>query len=60
MCPFLEDSDARCAAYHSLSQLEQALGRCVDHYQDCPIYREKLLGDASRPRQVSEPTRAAG
>ena len=57
---FLEDADARCAAYQSLSQLEQALGRCVDHYQDCPIYREKLLSDAPRPHQVAKPTRAAG
>jgi hypothetical protein len=60
VCPFLEDADARCAAYHSLSQLEQALGRCVDHYQDCPIYREKLLVNAPRPRQVAKSIRAAG
>ena len=60
MCPFLEKADPRCAAFHSLSQLEQALGRCVDNYKDCPVYRDKLLGDAPHRRKAAEPLRAAG
>ncbi|KPK81457.1 MAG: hypothetical protein AMJ81_10605 [Phycisphaerae bacterium SM23_33] len=60
MCPFLEKADPRCAAHHSLSKLEEALGRCVDGYEDCSVYREKLLGDAPRRRQVAGRLRAAG
>jgi len=60
VCPFLDESDPRCAVHQSLHRLEEALTLCVDEYEDCPIYRAKLLGDAPHPRQVGPPLRAAG
>ena len=60
VCPFLEQADPRCAAHLSLQRLDDALGRCADHFEQCPIYREKLLADASRRREFREHLRAAG
>ena len=36
------------------------MGLCGGDYEDCPIYREKLLGDARQDRQRREPLRVAG
>lgn len=63
MCPFLEKADPRCAACLSLHRLDEALSLCGDHYEDCPIYRKKLLDDAHHSRNYSricEGLRAAG
>ncbi len=50
MCPFLEQSDSQCAACLSLHRLDDALGLCGDHYEDCPVYRKKLLDNARNSR----------
>jgi len=60
VCPFLEQADPRCAIHLSLSRLEEAMGRCGDDYERCPLYREKLLGHAPPHRKHAEPLRAAG
>ncbi|OPX25113.1 MAG: hypothetical protein B1H04_00690 [Planctomycetales bacterium 4484_123] len=60
VCPFLEQADPRCAAHLSLKKLEEAMGRCGADYEDCPIYREKLLGNARQDCQHHERLRAAG
>ena len=44
MCPFVEESDARCAAHLNMQNLFQAFTHCADHYEACPIYQE-LLAD---------------
>ncbi len=36
------------------------MGRCGADYEDCPIYREKLLGNARQDCQHHERLRAAG
>ena len=60
VCPFLEQADSRCAAHLCLNKLEEAMGRCGDNYEDCPIYRDKLLGNVPPPPSQAEPVRAAG
>jgi len=56
----LEQADPRCAVHLSLNKLEEAMGLCGADYEDCPIYREKLLGDARQDHQRREPLRIAG
>lgn len=60
MCPFVDQGDARCAAYLSLHHLDEALTRCADHYDQCPIYRRKLLSDASHADKDADRVVAAG
>ncbi len=60
MCPFLEDSDPRCAVHLSLHSLEDALGWCACHYEHCPIYSEKLHADARSRPQADKHFVAAG
>jgi len=36
------------------------MGRCGANYEECPFYREKLLGNAPHDRHAAEPVRAAG
>jgi len=60
VCPFLDQADPRCAVHWSLSKLEDAMGRCGTNYEECPIYKEKLLGNAHQHEQAAQPVRAAG
>ena len=39
MCPFLDKSDARCAAHLSLASLASAFAHCADRFCDCPVYQ---------------------
>lgn len=60
VCPFLDEADPRCAAHQSLAKLDEALTLCVDEYQACCAYRQKLLGHAPNPPKVAERLRVAG
>jgi hypothetical protein len=57
VCPFLEDSDCRCAARLSLDRLDEALGYCADEFVLCPTYREKQICDGCK--QEGKPARLA-
>jgi hypothetical protein len=46
VCPYLEQSEARCAAHLSLSKLQEALGFCAADYESCPVYRQLVVNDA--------------
>ena len=46
MCPYLEQSDPRCASHLSLSRLQEALSYCADDYESCPAYRQIVENDA--------------
>ena len=43
-----------------MSRLEDALGICAHQYEECPIYRQRLLADESRKRKAAAPARLAG
>jgi len=60
VCPFLDESDPRCAVHLSLRRLDEALGLCAHRHEDCPIYREKLAGDAPPDRKPVKAVYAAG
>lgn len=60
VCPFLEESDRRCAVHLSLHSLDAALGLCANQYEECPTYREKLHGDVRRNDKSDENVLAAG
>ncbi len=60
MCPFLDDSNPRCAVHQSLERLDDALTLCVDGFEDCPVYREMLLGNGPHHRKAPERLRVAG
>lgn len=42
MCPFVEQSDARCATHLTLANLTRAFAHCADEYTHCPVYRQML------------------
>jgi hypothetical protein len=47
MCPFAENTDARCNARLTLKHVSDAMEYCAGDHRQCPIYRE-LLNDANR------------
>lgn len=45
MCPYVDESDPRCAAHWTLQNIIRAFAHCADRYFDCPIYLQ-LSADA--------------
>lgn len=40
MCPFINNTDARCANYLNFRNVFQAFSHCADRYTSCPIYQQ--------------------
>lgn len=38
MCPYLDESDTRCAAHLTLSNVQSAYEHCVNRFWNCPVY----------------------
>jgi hypothetical protein len=43
MCPFLDKSNAACAAHLTLSNISSAFAHCADRFTDCPVYAQLIL-----------------
>ena len=59
MCPFLDESNPRCAVHQSLQNLHDALRLCAGDHESCPVYREASLTDARR-HPLAKAARIAG
>lgn len=54
-CPFIEQSDSRCAEQLKLGQLDDAFRLCVSYPAKCPIYHElrgRQLSNGQRREQA--------
>jgi hypothetical protein len=60
VCPYLENADSRCAVHQSLHRLDDALTLCAEDFENCPVYREMLEGNAPVHSQTAERVYAAG
>jgi hypothetical protein len=47
VCPYVEQSDVRCASHFNLGRLDQAFDHCFEHAGFCPVYN-RLLREARR------------
>ncbi len=47
MCPFVNQTDARCAEHLTLRNLSQAFGHCAGRFAECLVFRQ-LSADAAR------------
>jgi hypothetical protein len=52
MCPFAEMTDSPCASVLTLEHLPDAMSRCANDYQRCPIYRKLRTHDETRVEKV--------
>jgi hypothetical protein len=56
VCPFLDQSDARCDSHLTLANLARAFAHCADEYTVCPIFRamraEPVASDDGRYEPV--------
>ncbi len=41
-CPFVDSGDIRCRIFHTLQNIDKALGRCAGEYCKCRVYRKKM------------------
>jgi hypothetical protein len=46
-CPFLNQTDDRCAANFHVDHLHFAFTHCFDQFQSCPVYSQRLLESPS-------------
>ena len=42
MCPFVDQSDARCATHLTLANISRAFAHCADEYTMCPVYQQLI------------------
>jgi len=54
-CPFLNQTDSRCAEHHKLEQLSYAFHYCFGAYLACPVYAE-LLSARTKRRMAAKVT----
>ena len=47
MCPFVEESDSRCAPHWTMREITSAFAHCADRYMRCPVYLEITAEKAS-------------
>ncbi len=56
MCPFVNKSDARCAAHLTLQNIASAFTDCAGQHIKCPVYQELTTDDCnqedSRPNSL--------
>jgi hypothetical protein len=50
MCPFVDKSDARCAAHMTLQNVVQAFLHCANRYTECSVYSQ-LTAHGAQPDQ---------
>jgi hypothetical protein len=51
MCPYIDRQSPRCCGKLTLSNLGEALTRCAQQHQQCPIYCELQIHARKRPPQ---------
>ncbi len=51
-CPFLDSGDIRCRIFHTLQNIDKALGRCAGEFCKCRVYMKKMdepIGGSDQP-----------
>jgi len=41
-CPFIDSGDIRCRIFHTLQNIDKALGRCASEFCKCRVYQKKV------------------
>ena len=41
-CPFIDSGDIRCRIFHTLQNIDKALGRCGGEFGKCNVYTKKI------------------
>jgi hypothetical protein len=55
VCPFVDTTDARCAAHLTLKEVVRAFAHCADRYRECPVFHRLVADRCFSHESMEEP-----